>query len=168
MNKAVYLGGLVTWLSLAGFAASGCGRAVEYCDVKCECELCSDRKYDDCVISTDGDIDRAEAYECGEEHDALVQCAIDKADCDHNDFRVEGDDCDDESEDYQECVNDATDLGGGTGPQVCFCTCTCENGVTGLTCNGNGCCGGQCEAQCQNDAMGAAVSTDETCGSTQG
>ncbi len=168
MTRSVYLGGVVVWLSVAGAAASGCGQAVEYCDLKCECELCNDRVYDACVIDKDGDIEEAEAYGCEDDYDELLQCRMDRADCDDNQWRIDGDDCNDESQDYHECVDDASDLGDSTGPTYCVCACTCENGSTSTTCTGNGCCTGQCESQCQAESMGGMVSVEESCGSGQG
>ncbi|MBW2457973.1 MAG: hypothetical protein JRI68_25935, partial [Deltaproteobacteria bacterium] len=71
-------------MTLVGAAASGCGKAAEYCDLMCECELCNDRKYDECIINTDGNLDTASAYECDADYEAYLDCVISKSDCDDN------------------------------------------------------------------------------------
>ena len=153
----------VVWLSLSGVVLSACGRAAELCDAMCECELCSDRKLEECEISTDTAIDEADAYDCADDFDAYLQCQLDEADCDEHNWRVEDDSCDSERDDYVECVSDASDLGVVGGGTSCVCSCTCEQGSTISYCSGTGCCGGQCMAQCQTDGFGVSVSAEELC-----
>jgi len=164
MNKAHHSTGLVVWLSVAGLAVTACAcdsRAVEFCDAKCECTLCNDREYDECVIDKEHDIDVAAAYECDQEYDELLTCVLDKADCDDYAWVVDADDCDNETEDYADCVDDASDLGGGGGNPTCACTC---NGVSFAVCQGNGCCNNACAAQCDADGFGGVQAVDEQCG----
>ena len=100
-------------LVVVGLASVGCGRAEERCDLKCECELCSDRKYDECVIGVDYAIDRAAALECSEDYDAYFDCYVDRADCDNDtySFGLDGDDCSDEAKDLFDCCDSASDPG---------------------------------------------------------
>ncbi len=168
MKSSAVLGGMMVGMTLLGVAASGCGRSVEYYNMMCECELCNDRKYDECIISTDAELERAAAYECDAEAEEYLDCVIAKADCDDNRMELDSDDCDNESEDYYECIEDATDLGGSSssssGQDVCFCACECETGSTVTQCNGNGCCNTACDTQCQIDNLGFMTSNSESCG----
>ncbi len=169
MNRAVYLGGLVAWLFLAGAAATGCSRAAEYCDAKCECELCNDRKYDACVIDKAADIDEADAYDCGDDYDKYLQCRLDESDCDNHHWTTnDPDDCDSERDDWHDCRDDASSLDDGNPSTVCSCECTCEQGMTYAGCAGNGCCGGACQSTCQNENLGGSTSNTEDCQPTGG
>ncbi|MBW2453038.1 MAG: hypothetical protein JRI68_00930, partial [Deltaproteobacteria bacterium] len=103
--------------------------------------------------------------------EAYLDCVISKSDCDDNRLQLDSDDCDNESEDYYECVSDATDLGSSSGSSTsssgsdyCFCTCTCESGGTFSECNGSGCCSSACESQCSADGLGASTAVEEMCG----
>lgn len=104
---------LATPLALA-FVGQGCGQAVEVCDVVCECEHCSDRAEDLCLIEVDRILERAEAYGCDSEAEELLDCVVDDNDCDDANFTFN--DClIDEGVELQECMNDESDIMGSTG-----------------------------------------------------
>jgi hypothetical protein len=163
MSRIQLRSGWLLLAAVAGLTSNACGLAEEYCDTKCECELCNDRKYDECVIEMDAEIDRADAYECTEDYDAYAECVISDASCEDENWGLEGDDCANEYEDLYDCIDDASDLG-QTGPvTMCSCSCTCTGGPTVTACEGTGCCMSGCQAQCAAMALGTMVSPGEAC-----
>ena len=52
---------MIAALSAVCLATIDCSKATEYCDAMCECELCNDRKYDECIIEKEADYARADA-----------------------------------------------------------------------------------------------------------
>jgi hypothetical protein len=93
----------------ATLLCAGCGNGLvsDYCEQRCDCENCNDRELDECEIRYSGNADIADIYDCGEEYDTLLQCRIDHGHCD-NDYWTTDNDCDGESQDYDECVDDAS------------------------------------------------------------
>ena len=63
---------LWTWLLASsvmvlgtGVLASGCGvSAEEICNIKCNCEGCSQEQHDDCVTDVNATVSRAEGFGC--------------------------------------------------------------------------------------------------------
>ena len=120
--------------------ASACSNSVsDLCDQLCECELCNDDRYDDCIREIEESVAIAEAYECGDELSAMEECFLDKNTCDDGSFSIE-DDCSGDSEELSECIADASDLigeppdnssgqstgNGGGNEQLCFDSCISE------------------------------------------
>jgi hypothetical protein len=95
----------------------GCSSLSEdVCDEHCNCEPCSDRDYEDCVIRTDAQLDIYDSYDCGTAADDLYACAIDRGYC-RDDHWTYGDACERESEDLQWCVGSASLLRGNDVPR---------------------------------------------------
>ena len=90
---------------LLGAVAPGCGSASsDYCDVKCECENCSDKNYDECIVEADADRDVADVYGCTPEIDDLEDCAIRKYRCPNGHFEVPPADCGNQAKDLDDCI----------------------------------------------------------------
>jgi hypothetical protein len=75
------------------------------------------------LIREQGEQDEAEAYECGEQYDAYLDCAIDNSSCNEedNDFDI-NESCNDERDVLEQCKdaasaygNDATQAPASTG-----------------------------------------------------
>jgi len=66
-------------LSLTAFGCAS--QATEYCDLKCDCNGCSDENYDECVILFDARLDKADIYGCTNKFDDLHDCVVVKSDC---------------------------------------------------------------------------------------
>ena len=79
--------GLSLFLLVAA-AASGCGGVTgEYCDLKCECEGCSDNQLDACNVEAESAVDQSDIYGCADFHDEYLQCVVDHPLCEVADFR---------------------------------------------------------------------------------
>lgn len=90
---------------------SGChGTASEYCDLKCDCEKCSDNKYDECIINYEAGMDAANAYGCTERWDDLHACAMDNHGCALNIFSADLVACGDEGVSLARCTDDNSAL----------------------------------------------------------
>ena len=90
---------LVTFL---GSAAACTSAEEDLCDLKCECEYCSDWEYDRCVADYDESLRRAEAYGCEDYYDMWIDCRVDTAYCAGRDW---DDRCGFERDRYRACVN---------------------------------------------------------------
>lgn len=78
MNKLLRL----PLILVAALAAVGCGALeADLCDLKCDCEGCSDREYDDCLDHYDDDYSAADRRGCLDEYDDLLACEDDTYDC---------------------------------------------------------------------------------------
>lgn len=72
---------LVLALSSAG-CFGGCGASgSDYCDVKCDCDRCSDRDYDDCLDEFEYEADYADRRGCSPEWDDYAACVEDFGRC---------------------------------------------------------------------------------------
>jgi hypothetical protein len=170
MNKALYLSGWMVGLAATGLGLTACSRAAEICDAICECELCSDRKYDECKIDVNRGIDEANAYDCGDLYQTYLDCTLDRAQCTERSYHLEQNDCDNEGLDYHNCVDAASDLDSSTTP-VTICTCACECSILTnqpATCNASGCCVASCQGVCSTAATGTYVNALEQCVTTGG
>ena len=160
---------------VASVAVPGCGtQADELCDIQCECERCSDRRWDECGIDANAQADQAAIYGCQAEYDEFIECAIDDNDCDDNSFSID-DSCDNEREDFAECIADNSDInsgsgsGSGSGQQTVNCDCSCECQASTVPAQGpcdpntTTCtCDAGCELLCGQ--LGGLVSASGTCG----
>lgn len=153
MNASRRVSRWAVGLGAAAIVLTACGRAGEYCEEMCDCELCNDRKMDECIIQIDTTLDVTGAYDCDDDYDKYLQCRIDRAVCDNHNWRVENNACDTEQTRYVECVRAASGLQ-VIGDQTCVCTCTCETGQTAAICQGVGCCESTCFTQCLTDGLG--------------
>jgi len=91
-----------------GAAALGCGSpASDVCDAKCECENCSDKNYDRCIVETEAGFDEADTYGCRPEADDYSDCAVRKYRCPGGNFEV-GDECATQAKDLDRCVNSSS------------------------------------------------------------
>lgn len=88
-----------TWL------LAGCGGAEgELCALADECANGNDADLDACENDLSTQAELAGVYDCSEEWDELIACAIDNNDCDDGEFEID-DDCENESEDYEDCID---------------------------------------------------------------
>ena len=151
MSKALTISGWVLVVGFAGLGFAGCaGPAGDLCDAECGCELCSDRKYDMCKLDINGNIDVANAYDCGDAYQAYLDCKISRSACTDYNWHLQNNDCDPQHKDYNDCVDAASALDNNTTPLTCDCTCDCtvQTGLNGGSCAGAGCCALTCTALC--------------------
>ena len=73
----------------------------------CNCEDCNDRELEECEVNYEGRADIADIFDCSEEWETMIQCRIDEGHCD-NDSWVTDEECNGDSEDYSDCVDDAS------------------------------------------------------------
>jgi len=109
MKRQLYLPGVLGTL-VALLLPLACSPAEEYCDERCDCELCNDREYDTCIISKEADIDEADAYDCADDYDAYHQCYIDRANCNNHHWGPDPTDCNAQYDDWQHCRESASSL----------------------------------------------------------
>lgn len=105
---------ILTFLACLALAplATGCSRSGEYCDAKCDCENCSEREYDECLIDYAATEDTADAYGCGDLFLMAHDCTMLHNDCNLlgvDVFRHEAT-CNDEVLDWLDCINDQSSL----------------------------------------------------------
>ena len=92
-------------LCAAALFLAGCpGRAVEWCDLQCDCEHCSEHEYEKCVIDVNEQLDVADAYGCTDQADRLYECAMDEGHC-ANDHWVTDDYCGGDWTDTLQCID---------------------------------------------------------------
>ncbi len=97
------------WLVLGvGFtffagAAGGCGPAAsDICDLKCECEGCSEAERDDCIADIEATVTLAESKGCSDQYSAWLVCVESEAECrSGEEFTWDG--CDIEEDALAEC-----------------------------------------------------------------
>jgi hypothetical protein len=84
--------------------ALGCGPSEEaVCEMKCDCEGCSDSEFDHCLDEYDDDLRRAENEDCLDYWDELMACREDTGWCkDDHEFK---DDCGPEKDRFKHCVD---------------------------------------------------------------
>jgi hypothetical protein len=86
----------------------GCDTEAGLCDLKCDCEGCSDREYDDCLFGYEDDERAADREGCLDRYDDLVYCQDDTGRCSGNDFETS---CGHERERLKDCIDDKPDKG---------------------------------------------------------
>jgi hypothetical protein len=90
---------------LALAALPGCGGvAGEYCDLACDCENCNDEEAEICIANVDYEQEISDIKGCDVEFDEIYACVIEKGDCDNDVFGTA--DCNDEAEDFIQCIDD--------------------------------------------------------------
>lgn len=94
---------LLACLMLAPMA-TGCSRSGEYCDTVCQCESCSDRDYDECIINYEAAEETASVYGCIDDFDIAHVCVMNNNDCLANNFAPEAD-CLDDILDVTQCID---------------------------------------------------------------
>jgi len=88
--------------------AVACTPSEEYlCDLKCECEGCSDSEYDHCLNGYDDELDRADRADCLDEWDDVLACREDTGYCaaDKKGGDKFKDDCGPEDSRWHACVD---------------------------------------------------------------
>jgi hypothetical protein len=169
MNKTFSISCWMAGVTFAGLGLFACSRAAEVCGAQCDCELCSDRKYDMCKIEVSASIDEANAYDCGDDYQAYLDCRLDRSECaDHHNWQLAQDACQSELTRYHDCVEAASSLDDNVTPPPidCICICTCGSLANQATAcaTGAGCCTGACQALCATGDAGAFTPpADETC-----
>jgi len=89
---------------------TGCHRSGEICDIICQCESCSDRDYDECIISYDALEDVAATYGCLDDYDRAYDCVMDQGNNCIADNFIPDADCGNEIADIGECIDDNSAL----------------------------------------------------------
>jgi hypothetical protein len=88
-----------------GTVAVGCGSAsADLCDAVCECQNCSDKNYDECIVGSDAILDAADVYGCTPEAEDLFDCQIRKYRCMDGNFTVPAADCASAQKDFDSCI----------------------------------------------------------------
>jgi hypothetical protein len=87
MNRFIQSAVLAMLLGAAAFASGCSSLSADLCDLKCDCEGCSDNQRDECVVEEDARADQSDVYDCADLHDDYVQCVVDNPVCDAADFR---------------------------------------------------------------------------------
>jgi hypothetical protein len=157
-------------LALALTPSAGCvSDGAELCDLRCECEPCNDREEDECDISADELADAAEAYGCEAEYEKYITCAIGNNSCDEddNDFEIDEDCIIEDQADLFECMADASDRTGSSGPGPGPGPGSGGSTSTSTSVGGSGAGGSSPCATCGEAAAGTAT-LDQTCGFTDG
>jgi hypothetical protein len=99
---------LVASLAFAS-AVTACGSSGEFCDAKCDCEGCSEREYDECVILEDAREEEASIYGCSDLYGLLHECRMLNNNCNGigsiDIFTYESECVDDDAE-LAECIRD--------------------------------------------------------------
>jgi hypothetical protein len=106
---------ILTLLACLAFAGvtPGCSGSGEYCDIRCDCEHCSDIEYDECTIIYEGEEDKADAYGCGGEFAAGHDCVVVNNNCTsigNLDVFSPETECGDELTDLDDCIRDNSRL----------------------------------------------------------
>ena len=100
------LRGLAGWLGLItlGISLTMCGaNAGAFCDAKCDCQGCSDSKYDDCLEDFDEDERRADRNGCLDVFDEWAFCVSSEDACRGTDY---DDGCKTEKKRWRNCIDD--------------------------------------------------------------
>ncbi|TKD08375.1 hypothetical protein [Polyangium fumosum] len=97
------------WILLAALAltplATGCGSVVtDACDKICDCQDCTEREYDECLVEGDAAQETASIYGCDAEYEELTICVIEEYRCTAGVWAPD-------PTDLLACVSDANDLG---------------------------------------------------------
>jgi len=98
---------LIACLALAPLAA-GCGSlSTDYCDRKCDCENCSEREYDECLVENDAEAEVASIYACDVEYEERTICRIEEHSCTAGVYTVDPSDllaCVSDENDHLQCL----------------------------------------------------------------
>ena len=108
---------IMTFLACFAFVSvsTACSRSAELCEVKCNCEGCSDREYEECLIDQDLQEDLADNYGCGDYFALAHDCTMVNNNCTSipatsiDIFSPEAK-CSDEIADWLECIDDNSSL----------------------------------------------------------
>lgn len=91
------------WLGAVSFAAGSCQSYSDYCTEKMDCEGGNDADIQACEVDMAAKADEASLYGCSEWWGVYFECLAQNADCDHDNYGLAGDDCEEESADYHSC-----------------------------------------------------------------
>src|SRR5262245_29240183 len=108
---AIAMRNILTLVASIAFAslATGCSSSGELCDAKCECEGCSEREYDECIILQDAREEEATIYGCADLFDLLHECTMLNNNCNgigNIDVFSYETECVDDDLELQECISD--------------------------------------------------------------
>ena len=92
-----------------GALVAGCGSShADYCERMMDCQNGNDLDVEHCIVDADGKDDEAAEYDCVDEREAVVACHDDEATCTDGSWGW-SDECMSEEEDYNECVDRASE-----------------------------------------------------------
>ena len=101
---------LWTWLLASSIMALGTGvfaggcsvSAEEICDIKCNCEGCSQEQHDDCVADVNATVTKAEGLGCSTQYSNWLSCVEQEAEC-RNGATFAWDGCEIEEDALNQC-----------------------------------------------------------------
>lgn len=83
---------------------AGCHRSGEICDIICDCEKCSDRGYDECIIRFDATEDIATAHGCSDQFNRAYDCvSAHSTNCKAGDFAPDAT-CKEDIDGIDQCI----------------------------------------------------------------
>ena len=98
--------GLLLGLVYLGVVAQSCLSFDAYCDEVVDCEDGNEADMEACVVANEAAEDRASLYGCTDEFEIFFECLEAEAKCEDDRYTLTGNDCDDESREYQSCLGD--------------------------------------------------------------
>jgi hypothetical protein len=105
LGRGILVGGFLALLSLATCTH---GAVVDYCEEACDCQGCDDEEHESCEIWTEAALDIASEYDCLEEAEESLDCAVAESRCEMDVYDDFGD-CDNEQQDVNDCIERASD-----------------------------------------------------------
>lgn len=105
-KRASRLARLFAWvglgLGLSAIAGACTPSAQDICDLRCNCEGCSDAQYDDCVADIEDTKAKAKDYGCSSQYGDWLSCIDKEAECRNGD-KFAWDGCEIEEDALAEC-----------------------------------------------------------------
>ena len=101
-------GWIMACAAVIGMSAfiGACRNFGDYCQEATDCADGNELDQDACEIGLEFDADRADDEGCGEYFDAFFACVEENSSCDNDNYAPDADDCENESEDYNNCRGD--------------------------------------------------------------
>jgi len=153
--------GLGVMLVLLGPFGCSVG-AKEICNLKCDCEGCSEPEYDDCMSDVDATIVKAKGYGCEDQYSDWLSCVYHEAEC-RNGETFAWDGCDIEEDALAKCGG--SDACNAAAKKLCDeCNFSCSD-PDPATCTGRYECLSKCvvSATCADVAAMSADSAYTQC-----
>jgi len=101
-------------MSLFTTGAIGCGSLEsDRIEAICDCENCGDREFEEVSIIVQTDAEIAAIYECTEYLEEYWECQLQEYRCRDGRYEDDHEQCDNQYEDYLECLDDQSTRRGG-------------------------------------------------------
>jgi hypothetical protein len=85
--------------------AASCESFNQHCTDQADCDGGNEQDIEACEVSNEAESDRASLYGCSEFFDLRQECIESNADCENDVYGLEGDDCQEELLDYENCMS---------------------------------------------------------------